>query len=178
MSNPVDTPIMERKFKETCGYLVFKNSFTRTDVCNARWRYRRKIKDPDFPITFTRKDYSIIQNKLPAILNEREFWSAVVSPTQAFFDGDWRDYRIRGREFQTMQLCKLINHEEMLDALPEDKRDDAKVHALRELMKANIIKPKEKAEIYVPKPIKLAKKYRQEPAPSTEDVLKSLEELK
>ncbi len=177
MSNiPVDTPFWEDKFNRTCGYTLFKERFTAMDVCNARFRYARK-NDVQFPITFTRVDYTIINNKIKKAIGKEAFWAAVVSPTQAFFDGDWTEWAPRGEAFMEMQLCNIITSDNPLEGLSPDKKDEAKLAATTALVAAGIVKVDKKAANIIPEPIKPVKRWDNTPAPSTEDVLKALGDL-
>ncbi len=170
---PVDTQYWKGRFDKTCGYLLHKNKFSKDDVCNARFRYGRK-NDPEFPITFTRTDYSIITNRVSNNLDRETFWSAVVAPTQSFFDRDWMEWKAKGKDFMEMQLCRLIVDDELLDNMPSEKREEAKLYATTALIEANIIKYEPRAANVIPKPIRVVKKWDTERAPSTDDVLRSL----
>jgi hypothetical protein len=178
MQNPVDTPFWEKKWNKTYGYLLFKKSFGLMDVYNARFRYRRKNSDDHFPITWSKKDLTIIRNKVHPPLDKDLFWAAVVAPTQAFFEDDWQGWKKRGQDFRDMQLVALILKEEMLKGLSKEEKERVKLAASTELINRNILKVKEKPVPYI-EPIYIEKKMDFEPREevSDEDVMSALEGL-
>lgn len=172
------TRYWEERWDKTCGYLVFKTTFNAGDVCNARFRYQRISNDQHFPVTFNKKDYSIINNKVRDKLDKQKFWAAVVAPTQAFFDNDWSEWWPRGEAFMETKLCALYVDNTMINKLPEEKRDKAKREVAQQLLDANVISiRKERPVNYTPEPIKIERKYSEELPPTSDDVLESLKDV-
>lgn len=129
---PVDTGYWRKKWDDTLGYLVFKKSFSSMDVLNAKFRHNRRF-DGNFPIEFNKTTFSIVQNKVKERLDKDLFWSALIAPTQAFFDGDWMNYTPRGEEFREIQLVKVANNPERLLHLSVGKREEAYRSIIEEL---------------------------------------------
>lgn len=121
---PVDTGFWRKKWDDTLGYLVFKESFSSLDILNARFRYNRKYDD-NFPIAFDKTTYSIIENRLKDRYDRKLFWAAVIAPTSAFFEWDWMNYKPRGQEFLKVNLVSAITSPEKLLKLPIEKREKA-----------------------------------------------------
>ncbi len=175
---PVDTGFWRKRWDDTCGYLLFKDSFTALDVLNARFRYNR-VNDDDFPIAFDKTTYSIIENKLKNRLDRRLFWAAVVAPTQSFFDWDWMSYAPRGESFREINLVGLATTPELLNKLPESKREEAYKKVIDELRRING-NPKYKApKVFVKLPDikKKNAKIVAEEYPTSEDVKYMLDEI-
>jgi hypothetical protein len=174
---PVDTRYWEMKWEKTCGYLVFKEQFSAMDVNNARFRYQRK-KDDDFPITFDKTSFTIINNRITENIGEDLFWAAVIAPTQAFFENDWRSYAPRGEEFRTIQLAKFINNEKRVEHLPPEKRDIARMKAADKLLKLGIgYSNRNPIESHIPEPKLYSKTYTAEEDYSEEEVFDALDDI-
>lgn len=174
---PVDTGYWKKRWDDSCGYIVFRDSFSAMDVLNARFRYNRK-NDENFPISFDKTTFTIIKNRVSGTLDKKMFWAAVIAPTQAFFDNDWREYAPRGEEFKELQLARLISDKKHVEHLPKNKRDRARMEAGDELIKSGMKSAYDKpAEPFIPKPVVKTKKYSSERNYSEEEVLESLEDL-
>lgn len=128
----MDTRFWEKKWEDTYGYLLFKNTFSALDVLNARFRYDRR-DDRNFPISFDKTTYSIINNTIKNRMYKKLFWAAVVAPTQAFFDGNWKQYHPRGDEFREIQLCNLADRVEVFAKMSPEKRKEAIDYISKEL---------------------------------------------